>query len=101
MTAPLTGKIAIVTGAGRNIGRKIAHGLAADGAAVVVNGHSDRAALDKVVAEIAAAGGKASAVMADASSPEGVAELVQKTCEIYGGVDIAVANASVRKQTPF
>lgn len=101
MTSSLQNKVAIVTGAGRNIGRKIAHGLAADGAAIVVNGRSDRAALDAVVAEIQAAGGKAAAVIADVSTPEGVAALVQKTCELYGGVDIAVANASVRKQTPF
>ena len=55
----LTGRVAVVTGAGRNIGRAIALELAAGGAAVVVNGRSNRANVDAVVGEIEARGGKA------------------------------------------
>src|SRR4051812_28162421 len=60
----LAGRTAIVTGSGRNIGRAVALSLAAQGARVVVNGHSDRAAVDGVVDEIRAAGGQAHGVMA-------------------------------------
>ena len=54
---PLQGRVALVTGAGRNIGRAIALTLARDGATVLVNGRSDEAAVKAVVAEIVAAGG--------------------------------------------
>ena len=61
MSSPLQGKVALVTGAGKNIGRTIALTLARDGAAVVVNGRHDKAAVDAVVAEIEGAGGRAMA----------------------------------------
>ena len=61
----LESRTAVVTGSGRNIGRAIALALAAQGASIVVNGHSDRAAVDGVVDEIRKAGGKAVGVMAD------------------------------------
>ncbi|MBN8901848.1 MAG: SDR family NAD(P)-dependent oxidoreductase, partial [Rhodospirillales bacterium] len=60
-----TGQVALVTGAGKNIGRAIALDLAARGATVVVNGRADRAAVDAVVGEITAGGGKALAAMGD------------------------------------
>ena len=58
MSLPLQGKVALVTGAGKNIGRAIALTLARDGAAILVNGRSDTASVDAVVAEIEAAGGR-------------------------------------------
>ena len=61
----LAGKVAIVTGAGRNIGRAIALQLAEAGASVVVNARANKAEADSVVAEIEKAGGKAVAVMGD------------------------------------
>ena len=98
---PLEGKVAIVTGAGKNIGRAIARGLAADGAAVVVNGRSDRAAVDAVAKEIEADGGRALPFLADVSDAGAVAELVQAATARFGGIDIAISNAGLRRQTPF
>jgi NAD(P)-dependent dehydrogenase (short-subunit alcohol dehydrogenase family) len=97
----LSGRTAIVTGSGRNIGRAIALALAEGGANVVVNGHSDRDAVDAVVAEIRSGGGKALGVMADVSSHDAVAELVEKTVAEFGSVDIAISNVGVRRKQPF
>lgn len=101
MAMPLDGKVALVSGAGKNIGRAIALRLAADGASIVVNGRADAAALDAVVAEIAAIGGTAMAAIADVSKPEDVAGLMQAAEARFGGVDILVSNAGLRRQTPF
>lgn len=97
----LDGKVALVTGAGRNIGRAVARTLARDGATVVVNGRSDRAAVDAVVAEIRADGGRAQAVMADVSDEAAVAGMARQVAGELGGVDILVSNAGLRRQTPF
>jgi 3-oxoacyl-[acyl-carrier protein] reductase len=101
MAGALDGKVALVTGAGRNIGRAIALHLARDGAAVVVNGRSDRAAIEAVAAEITAAGGTAMAHLADVSDPAAVAGMVEAAAARLGGIDIAVSNAGLRRQTPF
>ena len=97
----LSGKVAIVTGSGRNIGRAIALAMAREGAAVVINGHSDQAAVDAVVAEIERAGGRAIGILADAANPLDVDRLVQATVDRFGAVDIAVSNVSVRRKQPF
>jgi len=101
MAGPLAGKVALVSGAGQNIGRKIALFLAADGARIIVNGRRDRAALDRVVAEIGAAGGEAVACVADVSKPDEVARMVDEGVAAFGGIDILVNNAGLRRQTPF
>ncbi|MGE0716653.1 MAG: SDR family NAD(P)-dependent oxidoreductase [Alphaproteobacteria bacterium] len=101
MAGPLDGKVALVTGAGKNIGRAIALTLARDGAAVVVNGRSDRAAVDAVAAEIVAAGGRATSHIADVSDPRAVAQMVESAVGTMGGIDILVSNAGLRRQTPF
>lgn len=93
----LDGRIALVSGAGRNIGRAIALHLARDGATVVVNGRSDRAAVDAVVAEINAQGGRARAEMADVADEAAVAAMMSR----LGALDILVCNAGLRRQTPF
>ena len=100
MPKPLDGKIALVTGAGKNIGRAIALMLARDGAAVVVNGRSDRAALDGVVQEIEAIGGRAIAAIADVSdlSPQAVARMTENAVAQLGGIDILISNAGLRRQ---
>ncbi|MBR0667046.1 SDR family oxidoreductase [Roseomonas hellenica] len=101
MTGALQGKVALVTGAGKNIGRAIALSLARDGATVVVNGRADRAAVEAVVDEIRAAGGQAIAGIADISDPQAVAAMVESIAGELGGIDIAVTNAGLRRQTPF
>lgn len=101
MSGALDGKVALVTGAGRNIGRAIALRLARDGAAVVVNGRSDRAAVEAVAGEIMAMGGKALACLADVSDPRAVARMVEDAAAAFGGIDIAVSNAGLRRRTPF
>ena len=98
---PLAGKVAIVTGAGKNIGKSIAELLAADGAAVVVNGRGDRAIIEETAKELRAAGGQAMPYLADISKPDAVAAMVEAAVKEFGGVDIAVNNAGLRRQTPF
>jgi 3-oxoacyl-[acyl-carrier protein] reductase len=95
------GKVALVTGSGKNIGRAIALDLAARGACLVINGRRDRTAVDGVVAEINAAGGQAIGCLADVSDPMSVRALVEAAVTAFGGVDILVCNAGLRRQTPF
>jgi 3-oxoacyl-[acyl-carrier protein] reductase len=101
MAGALSGKAALVTGAGKNIGRAIALALARDGAAVAVNGRSDAAAVDAVVAEIRAAGGTAVAVMGDVAVHEQARGIVGAAAQALGGLDILVSNAGLRRQTPY
>ena len=97
----LAGKVAIISGAGKNIGKAIALALAAEGAAVVVNGRGDRAIIEETAQEIRAAGGRALPHLADVSKPDAVAAMVDAAVKEFGGVDIAVGNAGLRRQTPF
>ena len=101
MSRTLDGKVALVTGAGKNIGRAIALRLAQDGAAIIVNGRSDQAALDGVVREIEAMGGRAIPAIADVSQPDAVARMTEDAVAQLGGIDILVSNAGLRRQTPF
>jgi 3-oxoacyl-[acyl-carrier protein] reductase len=101
MTGRLDGKVALVTGAGRNIGRAIALELARGGAAVVVNGRADQAAVEAVAGEIRAMGGRAMTCLADVSDQAAVARMAAAVAAEWGGVDIAVSNAGLRRQTAF
>jgi 3-oxoacyl-[acyl-carrier protein] reductase len=97
----LAGKVALVTGASKGIGAEIARRLAADGAAVVVNYASSKAGADKVVADIAKAGGKAVAVQADASKEAEVLRMFAEAKQAFGRVDILVNNAGVYQFAPI
>jgi NAD(P)-dependent dehydrogenase (short-subunit alcohol dehydrogenase family) len=90
----LEGKVAIVTGAGRGLGRAYARALAAAGAAVVVN-DMDGEAADAVTAEITQAGGRATAVAAAVGDTETADALVKAAVDHFGALDILVTNAGV------
>ncbi len=93
----LAGKVAVVTGGSRGIGRAIAGKLAAAGAAVVVNYRSGEEAARAAVAEISAAGGRAIAVQADVSQAAEVETLLARTLQEFGRVDILVSNAGITR----
>ena len=91
-THKLSGKVAIVTGASKGIGASIAKHLAAAGAAVVVNYSSSKEGADKVVADIAAAGGKATTVQANVANKTEIERLFAESKEAFGQLDILVNN---------
>ena len=97
----LAGQVALVTGAGINIGRATALELARAGAAVAVNTRASREAAEAVVQEIRKAGGTAEVFMGDIADPEQVQRMVHGVLERFGRVDILVLNASVRRETRF
>ena len=93
----LIGRVALVTGSARRIGRTIALELASRGAAVVVHARSDRANCEQTVELIQAAGGRAMLQLADISIPEEAQRLVDFAVAEFGGLDILVNNAAVRR----
>jgi 3-oxoacyl-[acyl-carrier protein] reductase len=95
------GRTALITGAGRNIGRAVALGLAQDGFDVVVNGSSDRAACDRVADEARAFGVAAEVVMGDIGSAAECARIAAAAIARFGAVDVLVNNAALRPQAPF
>jgi len=94
----LAGQVAIVTGAGRNIGRSIALALAAGGASVLVNARSNKAEANKVVDEIKAAGGKAAAHLGDVADAKTAQGLADAALKAFGRIDILVNNAALRRE---
>jgi len=103
----LDGKVAIVTGASRGIGKAIALGLARAGASVVVAARSQERRPDvsgtihDTVAEIEDAGGKALAVACNVRDDDSIRRLVERTLDEYGAVDILINNAGIGGYTPF
>ena len=97
----LSGKIAVVTGASKGIGAGIAKGLAAEGAAVVVNYSSSKDGADRVVADIKAKGGKAIAVQGDVAKAADVKKIFAETKQAFGRLDILVNNAGVYNLLPL
>lgn len=97
----LAGKNALVTGASRGIGRAIAEGMAARGAAVAVNYHSNKAAAERVVQAITASGGRAVAVPGDVSDPDGIPGIFDTVETELGPLDIVVSNAAIVINKPI
>ena len=97
----LDGKVALVTGSGRNIGRATILKMAAEGANVVVNARSNQAEADAVAEEARAMGVKAMAILADVSNKEQVDSMVSMAIAEFGKIDILVNNAAIRPHKPF
>jgi 3-oxoacyl-[acyl-carrier protein] reductase len=97
----LNGRVAVVTGAGRNIGRAIALALAEGGAAVVVNARTNRAEADAVACEIEDSGGRALVCLADVTDAGAVQAMAAAALARFGRIDILVNNAAVRDERRF
>jgi len=95
------GKVALVTGSGRNIGRATVLKLAGEGAHVVVNARTNQAEADGVVREARALGVKALAVIADVADREQVESMAARALSEFGRVDILINNAAIRPHKPF
>jgi 3-oxoacyl-[acyl-carrier protein] reductase len=100
-TRALTGKIALVTGASRGLGRSIASTLAQAGATVIVNYHANQAAAEAVVQEIEQQHGRAFALQADVADAAAVTRLFEQIRGVAGEVDIVVNNAGIGVPKPF
>jgi 3-oxoacyl-[acyl-carrier protein] reductase len=97
----LEGKVALVTGSGRNIGRATALKLAAEGAHVVVNARTNQAEADAVMREAQALGVKAIAVAADVARKDQVEAMAARALAEFGRIDILINNAAIRPHKPF
>jgi 3-oxoacyl-[acyl-carrier protein] reductase len=99
MTMRFEGKVAVVTGASRGIGRAIAMRLATEGAHIVVNYHANAEAAEQVAVAVRATGRQASVVQADVAHPADVERLVQAALETFKRVDVLVNNAGITRDT--
>ncbi len=97
----LAGRVALVTGSARNIGRAIALELAGAGAAIMVNARTSATDAEAVCDEIRQVGGRSAFKLGDVGDPGAVAALVKATIESFGRIDILVNNASVRREVDF
>lgn len=97
----LAGKVALVTGAGRNIGRATVLKLAGEGADVVVNARSNRAEAHAVAQEAQKLGVRALAVLADVAERDQIEAMLSRVFSEFGRVDILINNAAIRPHKPF
>ena len=97
----LDGRIALVTGSGRNIGRAVALRLAQEGADVVVNARADADEAGAVVEEIRGLGRRSESILADVADRAQVEEMVARAIELFGRIDILVSAAAIRPHRPF
>jgi 3-oxoacyl-[acyl-carrier protein] reductase len=97
MTSTLQGRVAVVTGGSRGIGRAVCLALAQQGAVVVVNYHKNAEAAQAVVAEISAQGGQAAALQADVSQLAAAEGLIKGAVDQFGKIDILVNNAGITR----
>ncbi|MHC8406518.1 glucose 1-dehydrogenase [Pseudomonas sp. TMB3-21] len=100
MQISLEQQVALITGASSGIGAGVAKALAAAGAAVVINYHSQAAPAEELARQINANGGRAIAIGADVSKEEDVDRLFAQTLEAFGSLDILVANSGLQKDAP-
>src|ERR1700751_4774435 len=100
-TGDLAGKVAIVTGAGRNIGRAIALALAEQGASILVNVRSNRGEAEAVAGEIEAAGGKALVHIGDVGDAKAMQAMAEAALARFGRIDILLNNAALRREKSF
>jgi 3-oxoacyl-[acyl-carrier protein] reductase len=97
----LKGKVALVTGAARGVGREIALSLAAEGANVSVNYRNSGKEAESLVSEIKAKGGKAKAYKADVADFAGVKAMVDEVVKDFGGLNILINNAGIAQRQRF
>jgi 3-oxoacyl-[acyl-carrier protein] reductase len=97
----LAGRVAVITGAGRNIGRAVALDLASAGAAIVINVRSNQQEAEEVVSRIEADGGRAAIAFGDVSDPATAARMADTAREKFGRIDILVNNAANRRERRF
>jgi 3-oxoacyl-[acyl-carrier protein] reductase len=97
----LAGRVALVTGGARNIGRAIAQALAVSGASVVVNARSESEDLAETVRLLEASGARAASIVADVTDPAGVQRMVETIVDRFGRLDVLVNNAAVRIEQRF
>ena len=97
----LEGRVALVTGASRRIGRATALGLARHGADVIVTARSARDEIEAVADEIRGPGRKATVLMGDVSDEEDVSRMAEEAVAAHGRVDVLVNNAAIRRQAPM
>ena len=101
LVGELAGKVAIVTGSARNIGRATAVELAKAGASLVINSRQSKDLCEEVAHEIEASGGRALPIVADITDANAVATMVDKAVSEFGSIDILVNNAATRSRIPF
>lgn len=97
----LAGRVALVTGAGRRVGRALALALGRQGATVAVHYNASERGASESAAEIAANGGRAEAFRADLARPESAADLVGAVVRSLGRLDVLVNSAAIMERTPF
>ena len=97
----LDGRVAVVTGAARNIGRAIALALSEAGAGIVVNALQDTEAAIAVAEDITASGGRAIPLIGDVTDEGCANSLAEAAIDTFGRIDILVSNAAIRRQQPF
>jgi 3-oxoacyl-[acyl-carrier protein] reductase len=97
----LSGRVALVTGAGRNIGRAMAKALATGGATVIVNVRSNKSEAEQVLREIECGGGKAIVAVGDVADEQAITAMVTEAARQLGRIDYLINNAALRQEKTF
>ncbi|MGH6770908.1 MAG: SDR family NAD(P)-dependent oxidoreductase [Xanthobacteraceae bacterium] len=97
----LEGKVAIITGSVRRLGKAMALALAKDGASVIINARASRDEAEKAAAEVATAGGRSLVHIGDITDEASVKQMVDATLKAFGRIDILINNAAIRGEAPL